>query len=77
MSFAKMEPAPSKSESELDIVAEIIPEKSNPQISAGIVRMASTGRAYLAPTDSNWAASNLPMLIKARVIIPKMVGINA
>lgn len=35
-----MEPAPSKSESAEDIVAEIIPANSNPTIAAGIVSSA-------------------------------------
>ena len=40
-----MEPAPKRSESELDMVAEMIPANSSPQMMAGMVLMASTGRA--------------------------------
>jgi len=58
-----MEPAPRRSESELDIVAEITPEKSRPQIIAGIVRIAKIGRAYLAPTDAKSLSENLPIFI--------------
>ena len=45
MSLAKIDPAPKRSESELDIVAEITPEKSRPQMMAGIVRIAKIGKA--------------------------------
>ena len=43
--MAKMEPAPSRSESEEDMVAEMIPAKSRPQMMAGMASMASTGSA--------------------------------
>ena len=77
MSLAKMEPAPKRSESELDMVAEITPEKSRPQMMAGMVRIAKIGKAYRAPTEANSSAENFPILISASTISPKTVGIKA
>ena len=45
MSLANMEPAPRRSESELDMVAEMMPANRSPHIRAGMVLMARTGRA--------------------------------
>ncbi|MDB2130579.1 hypothetical protein [Enterocloster clostridioformis] len=46
MSLANIEPAPRRSESELDMVAEMIPANSRPQIRACMVLMARTGRGW-------------------------------
>ena len=40
-----MDPAPKRSESELDMVAEIMPANSSPQISAGMVLIQIAERA--------------------------------
>ena len=45
LSFAKIDPAPRRSESALDIVADTIPANNNPQIIAGIASIARTGSA--------------------------------
>ena len=72
-----MEPAPSKSESALDIVAEIIPEKRSPTINAGIVAIAKCGSAYFGPWLSIISPSIFFILISANVMIPRSVGMKA